>query len=290
VVAPPSQSSADSPAAKSNTSITRRRLGLTLRHYRTKAKRTIADVAEADIFSTAKVSRIEGGRQEITSSDVEDLCLFYGVDLKTIEELKVSAKQTRRRGGSRRWTEELGVHVPEKLKQYAGLEALAYKIDIYGTGLVDGLLQTREYAEAVIRTNEKLDEAAVFDRVEFRVGRQEAVWGGATPPQVRCVLDEAALRLRVGSETTMRNQMQRLTELPPVVDVRVWAFALGPHQWMEGGFSILRFTDPLDPDFVHNVTQTTAQYNESPEALVEYQAIFDALYDRAIPIKEFEDQ
>jgi uncharacterized protein DUF5753/helix-turn-helix protein len=276
----------DQPGKKGNTSVTRRRLGLTLKRLRQDARKTAADVGE-NVFSTAKLWRVEGGQQEISSGDVEDLCMYYGVDLKTIEELKVAAKQTKRRGRSRRWTEELGAHVPEKLKQYAGLEGLAHKIDIYATGLVDGLLQTAEYAEAVIRLNSELDETAVRDRVGFRIKRQETVWGATPPPQVRCVLEEGALRVRVGSDATMTAQMERLVGLSSTVDIRVWAFTLGPHQWMQGGFSILRFRDPLDPDFVHNSSQTAAQYNESPDALEEYQAIFDAVHGDAIPIKEF---
>lgn len=134
---------------------------------------------------------------------------------------------------------------------YVELEDEATKVRTFKIDLVDGLLQTREYATAVIRANRPhASDTLVRSQVDVRIRRQARLHG-ADPIHVEAILTEGALRIQVGGRETMRRQIDhllRLAELPNV-DLRVVP-ATGAYPAMGTPFYILSFTGYPDVGYV----------------------------------------
>ena len=119
--------------------------GAELRRLREEAGLTIDRVAEALECSQSKVSRIETGQVSATPRDVRDMLELYRVDDDRREALVQVAREARQRG----WWQKF-VDVPDGVPAYVGLETAATSIDIYMSLIVPALLQTADYAKAVI--------------------------------------------------------------------------------------------------------------------------------------------
>jgi len=123
-----------------------RRLRHELRRLREDAGLTHSEVAHRLEWSASKLSRIETGQSRVNTGDVRDLLDVYGVTDDTTREAFVQlAKEARRRGWWTRYTDVLGSGT------YVGLEAEASALHTYESQFVPGLLQTEDYARAVIR-------------------------------------------------------------------------------------------------------------------------------------------
>jgi len=138
---------------------------------------------------------------------------------------------------------------------------------------VPGLLQTEEYARAVLSYvngygPEKTDEAWTV-----RLHRQEAVHERADAPEMVFVLDEAAVRRRVGrSGHTMVRQLERLKEYAaePNIDVRIIRFEAGANPGMNGNFILLEFDEADINDLVHLESVNDITINEDAELIGAY--------------------
>jgi hypothetical protein len=228
------------------------------------------------------MSRLESGTVAVKQGDVWALCNFYGASSEETSACAALAKASNEKG----WVEEYEGAVPDWLGMYAGLEAAAAKIETYDPELVHALLQTREYARAVIGLNRELNADVLEQRVEFRMKRQELALAGLVPTTVKSVIGEAALRYSVGEPDLMNDQISHLIKLSDRVDVRVRPFSAGLHEWMNGSFAILSFRDAADPSVVYTDTHIGARYLETEKQLTDYRKIFDTLYGESIPIKE----
>ncbi|MGY3683006.1 helix-turn-helix domain-containing protein [Streptomyces sp. TE33382] len=137
--------------------------------------------------------------------------------------------------------------LPSWFQPYAEMEARAAYISTYQAQLVYGLLQTQEYARALIGVDHptKVDEmvAARLDRQ--RVLRRE------NPPALWIILSEAALLQSVGGRDVMRRQLAHLLGFrqDPWVQIQVLPFTVGQHTGMMGSFTLLRFDE--DPDLFY---------------------------------------
>ncbi|MEU6985458.1 helix-turn-helix transcriptional regulator [Streptomyces sp. NPDC046324] len=137
--------------------------------------------------------------------------------------------------------------LPTWFQQYAEMEARAAYISTYQAQLVYGLLQTEEYARAVLSVDhpDRLDEMVAARMERQRILEREH------PPVLCVVLDEAALRLEVGGREVMRGQLQRLLGCMQRewIQIQVLPFAVGQHAGMMGSFTLLRFDG--DPDLFY---------------------------------------
>src|SRR3954471_174702 len=149
--------------------VVRRQLGNKLRQLRLAAGKDVADVTEAGLGSKAKISRIETGKGPGRIADVRALCWLYGVDAPTTDALAALAPGTQQEDW---WEADPGI-VPGYLGLYAGLEATASHIRCFEPQFVHGLLQTEDYAHAVITTNPQLSPEGIQQRVRFRMERQQ---------------------------------------------------------------------------------------------------------------------
>ncbi|MFF2780039.1 Scr1 family TA system antitoxin-like transcriptional regulator [Streptomyces sp. NPDC058052] len=137
--------------------------------------------------------------------------------------------------------------LPTWFQPYAEMEAKATYISTYQSQLVYGLLQTEEYAGAVLRVENpgRLDEM-----VAARMERQR-ILERTHPPVLFVVLDESVLHREVGGAEVMRNQLVHLLGFleHPWVQVQVLPFEVGQHSGLLGSFTLLRFDD--DPELFY---------------------------------------
>ena len=270
--------------AHSSPTVKRRRLAAELRRYRDLAGLTIEDVATRLEWSSAKISRSENSRVSVLPRDVKFLLGVYGLsDQDEAWDLMLTlARESRSRG----WWHQYGDAVPDWFEVFVGLEAEATSISGYDAEFMPGLLQTEDYAKAVHHaflfgaTDDEIDR-----RVKVRIARQERLTS-EDGPQVWFVLNEAAIRRKVGGRGTMHDQLARLTvamDLPNVT-LQVIPFDVGAHPSMDGSFSILGFPEETDPNVVYIEYQTGALYLEKPEEVRRYSLMFDHLRAAALPV------
>jgi hypothetical protein len=244
---------------------------------------TIDRVAEALECSQSKVSRIETGQVSATPRDVRDMLALYRVEEAQREAMVQIAREARQRG----WWQKF-VDVPDGVPAYVGLETAATSIDIYMSLIVPALLQTADYARAVIgAVRPDLPEHEIGRRVQLRMGRQ-ALLDRDDPPAVRVLLDEAVLRRPVGGPEVMGEQLGRLLEdaARPAVTLRVLPLGIGAHAGMDGPFTIFGFPAPAEPDVVALDSAADALYLEGEEDVRRYRRVFERLQPVALPPAE----
>ncbi|HKE97693.1 MAG TPA: helix-turn-helix transcriptional regulator [Actinomycetes bacterium] len=259
------------------------RLGATLRRLREQADLTIEQVAERLDCSASKVSRIETGQVSAAPRDVRDMLELYRVDQARRDALVKIAREARQPG----WWEAYS-GVSEGAPPYTGLETAAAWIHTYMALAVPSLLQTADYARAIIgAVRPDLSPHEVDRRVELRMQRQELLQR-EHPPAFRAILDEALLRRRVGTAAVMRRQLDRLVEAAaaPSVTVQVLPVAAGAHAGIDGPFTILGFPEPAEPDIVMLDSAAGNLYCENPEELRLYRQLFDLLRAKALATDE----
>jgi transcriptional regulator with XRE-family HTH domain len=132
---------------RSSPTARRRRLATALRQLREEHNLSCTDAGKAVGWSESKVSRIETGRVKIAQPDLERLLDLYEVIGETRAGLLTLARQATHRGWWRSYSDAL----PAWFENYVGLENGAKSLFTYQNQLVHGLMQTEEYAEAVIR-------------------------------------------------------------------------------------------------------------------------------------------
>lgn len=266
-------------ASNVNPTVRRRRLGQELRRLREQKGMTAEEVAERLLVSQSKISRLENGRRSISQRDVRDLCGVYEVeDRRIVESLMQMAKESRQQG----WWHAFG-DIPYSV--YIGLETDAASLRVYEPQVVPGLLQTQAYAEAVVAG--ALPEASAADiekRVKVRMRRQERIHDTKNPLRLWAVVDEAALRRRVGGQQVMREQLERLIEFSrlPHVTVQALPFAMGAHPGVNGQYAILEFPDAADSTVVYLEGVTSDLYLEKATDVQKYSVMYEHLRAQAL--------
>jgi transcriptional regulator with XRE-family HTH domain len=270
-------------ASNVNPTVRRRRLGQELRRLRELKGMTAEEVADRLLVSQSKISRLENGRRSISQRDVRDLCGVYEVeDHRVVESLMQMAKDSRQQG----WWHSFG-DIPYSV--YIGLETDAASLRVYDPQVVPGLLQTRQYAEALITG--ALPETAPADiekRVQVRMRRQERITTTDNPLRLWSVLDEAALRRIVGNRSLMRDQLEFLIEQSqlPHVTVQVIPFELGSHPGLNGQYAILEFPDATDSSVVYIEGVTSDLYLEKPNDVQKYSVMYEHLRAQALNVEQ----
>jgi transcriptional regulator with XRE-family HTH domain len=256
----------------------RRRLGAELRRLREAAGLTIDKVAEELECSPSKVSRIETGQVSATPRDVRDMLGLYRVDDDRLEAMVQVAREARQRG----WWQKF-VDVPDGVPAYVGLETAATSIDVYMALLVPALLQTPDYARAVIAAvRPDLPPPEIDRRVELRLRRQDLL-DQERPPRMRVLLDDTVLRRPVGGPAVMAAQRRRLLADAdrPAVTIQVLEVGAGAHAGMDGPFTIFGFPAPAERDVVALDSAADALYLEGPEDVARYRRVFELLLPAA---------
>ncbi|MFI0487015.1 helix-turn-helix domain-containing protein [Actinomadura sp. 9N215] len=230
--------------------------------------------------SQAKLGRLELGRTAIDLDDLTKLLTLYEVDGFELQTLLALAGQ----GDTPAWWQAYREVVPPWFEAYLNLEPLAIRIRSYDVDYIPGLLQTPDYARAVIRHGHPdADDRAIECRVRMRLHRQQ-ILHRSTPPQVWVVIDETALRAGFGGRETMRAQLRHLIEIAISrrhVTVQVLPFTRGGHSAAGEPLALLRLPEPTLPDVVYLERLTGAEYPARRSDVLHYQQLLDHLVVQA---------
>ncbi|GLY73012.1 transcriptional regulator [Actinoallomurus iriomotensis] len=256
--------------------VLRRLLGAQLRRLRERQGITREEAGYAIRASGSKMSRLELGRVGFKERDVADLLTLYGVTDETDRESLLALAQDANSPG---WWHRYGDVLPGWFETYVGLEEAAALVRTYEVQFIPGLLQTEEYARAVISLgNSTAAQEEIEQRVSLRMTRQKLLTRGESP-RLWAVVDEAALRRPIGGRDVMRGQLERLieaTKLPGVI-LQVLPFRVGGHTAEAGAFSILRFPESDLPDVVYVEQLTSALYLDRRDDVDSYMEAMERL-------------
>nr|BFE82170.1 helix-turn-helix transcriptional regulator [Planobispora longispora] len=177
------------------------------------------------------------------------------------------------------WWHRFNDLLPNWFQTYVGLEEAAARIRTYEVQFVPGLLQTKEYARAVITAGSAgVAPEEIARRVDLRLERQRILDrpGG---PFFWAVIDEAALRRPIGGADVMRAQLEHLMDLmrQPNITIQVMPFSFGGHSAEGGAFSVLRFQDRELPDVVYVEQLASALYLDKREDVDRYSEVMERL-------------
>jgi transcriptional regulator with XRE-family HTH domain len=251
-------------------------LGAQLRRLREHAGITRDDAGYHIRASGSKISRMELGRVSFKERDVTDLLEYYGItDLAEREKLV----QLTREANATPWYQKFQDVVPDWFHVFVGLEEAAQLIRVYEVQFVPGLLQTEEYARAIIMQGAPgVDPDEVERRVGLRMGRQKLLTR-ENPPRYWVIMDEAALRRPMGGRDVHVAQIERLIDLvgEPNITLQVMPFKYGGHAADGGAFTIMRFPETDLPDVVYMEYLTGAHYIDKPEEVERYAAVMERL-------------
>jgi len=264
--------------------VQRRRLRAELRKARqaTDPPLTQEQVAHEMDWSLSKVIRIESASSGISANDLKALLQLYGVeDARQVDSLLALARAARERS----WWSAYRDVAPSSLLQLIEYESAASVVRQFETTFIPGILQTEDYARAVIQ--DYYDERPGSDKlralVELRI-RREDLFDADNRPSFQFMLDEAVIRRLVGGSSVMRNQLRRLIEVAdkPNVTVEVIPFSAGLHPGMNGPFEIIEFADPSDSDIVYLESPRGDIVSDDPEETLKYREAFEGLSKAAL--------
>jgi transcriptional regulator with XRE-family HTH domain len=258
-----------------------RRLASELKRLRVAANLKQEYVAEKTGLDASSIYRIERAMNRPQRRTVMALLSLYGVtDEGRIATLLGWLKDSGQQG----WFQVYEPYLPEQYQTYIGFEYEAEDLRNWEPLFVPGLLQTEDYARAVIRgVVPTISDEDVQRRVEVRMQRQ-IVFSRPAPMQLWAVMDEAAIRREVGGPKVMREQLQRLAQATasPHLKLQVVPFGAGAHPGMPGSFILMRFADPFDAPLVYLDSMAGDLFLEGAEDVDRFSATFERIANQAL--------
>ncbi|MGW6400750.1 helix-turn-helix domain-containing protein [Streptomyces sp. NPDC055134] len=247
--------------ARSSTSaptVLRMILGRRLQDMRLGAGASLENAAKALRVTTLTIRRLEKAEVALKPLYVEKLLETYGADRQEIDEFVDLAEQANEPG----WWHSYRDAVPSWFTAYVSLETDAKTLRTYEPQYVTGLLQTPDYARAVLRGGlPNGSEEELSRRVELRLRRQSLL-EGEDAPTLWVVMEEAVLHKAVGSPDVMREQIERLLDVSELahISIDIVPFAAGAHVGACAPFTYFRFEEPELPDIVYSELLSASVY------------------------------
>jgi hypothetical protein len=254
-----------------------RRLSEELVRLRKAAGFTVDEVTERLGWSKGRLTYMELNKWvKAKESNIIKLLDLYGVT----GEMRDAILDLARQAGEKDWWSSYRDVFPAS---YPGFEDAATTIRNFEGLLVPGLLQTREYAEAVVRAGQVLTPQVVARRVDARMARQKILTRD-NPPKLWALIDESALRRQVGGPDVMRAQIRHLIEVAawPHVTIQVIPYGAGAHAALTGAFVILDFASADDRPLVYLEGATSSLFMEKPEDVQAYTLMFERAVTSAL--------
>ncbi|MFP8963016.1 helix-turn-helix domain-containing protein [Streptomyces nanhaiensis] len=261
-------------------------LGLRLRDLRERAGKSFEEAARVLSVTTSTVRRMEKAEVGLRPLYVKALLESYGIGAEETDAFLALVEKANKPG----WWHRFRSVLPDWFSLYVSLESEADLIRSYEPHCVPGLLQTEDYARALLRTGfPRADEEELDRRVALRTGRQQLL-AKPDPPRLWAVLDEQVLRRPVGGADVMRAQIDRLVEVcaRPEISLQIMPFSAGPHPGMFGPFQLFRFSYPELPDIVYTESLTGAVYIDERPEVTTYLEALDRMVTQALPVQDTE--
>lgn len=241
--------------------------------------------AEIDLKPSA-VSKIEKGSQGLTVRNIKAYARVTGLSKAKTDELVLLAAND---DSYDDWLVEFREDMPDWFALYPELEQDAVQIWTYSAELVEGLFQTPDYAEAVVRAGLPEISAEELERSVRLRKRRQSLLRRDNPPRLRLVVNEAVLRRQVGGEAVMAEQIRHLVTLSERdhIEIQVLPFSAGAHPGMKTGFTLLRFPEGFDDmDCVYLENNNGGVWQEVPEHVAEYSTTFERQCSMALSPEE----
>jgi len=254
------------------TTIRSRELGDGLRAAMTEAGFTGAETAYRLGWSESRISRLINGKRGCDPVDVSALLAVCGLKGRERTRLLNLSREQATPG----WLQQHGGRLPKQLRTLIDHEDKAVSIEQFQPIVVPGLLQTGDYARALLTGTGTLPTGEIEDRVLARMERQ-TIFGRSPHTRFTFFLHEFALRLPVGGNDTMCEQLHHLLRMSvrPNVRLRVVPAAAGVHAGIAGAFTLLRFAE-FKP-IVYLDSETASLFLEESVEIVAYGRILERL-------------
>ena len=252
-------------------------LGRRLQELREAAGLKREEAARVLRVAPATVRRMEMADVALKIPYVQVLLETYGVGDEETAAFVALTEEANQPG----WWQRFHDVLPDWFSLYVSLEGAARIIRSYEPHFVPGLLQTEDYARAVMEagTIGQAGPEAIERHVSLRLARQRLL-EGPNPPHLWMVMDETVLRRPVSIRgEVMRDQLDKLLEFAERdrITLQVAEFKDGPHPGTYAPFSLFRFGEPELPDMVFTEYLTGALYLDSRREVAAHLEVLDHL-------------
>ncbi|MFI7401921.1 helix-turn-helix domain-containing protein [Streptomyces sp. NPDC049541] len=256
-------------------------LGRRLQELREAAGLKREEAARVLRVAPATVRRMEMAEVALKIPYVQVLLETYGVPDDEAAAFVALAEEANRPG----WWQRFHDVLPDWFSLYVSLEGAADIIRSYEPHFVPGLLQTEDYARAVMEagTVGQTGPETIERHVSLRMARQRLL-DRPDPPHLWVIMDETVLRRPVSHRgEVMRRQMDKLLEFAERdrVTLQIAEFKDGPHPGTYAPFTLFRFDEPELPDMVFTEYLTGALYLDSRKEVSAHLEVLDHMTARA---------
>lgn len=279
-------------AAEQRPTVRKRVLGTNLRLMRERRDLLLEDAAAVLDCHPAKISRIESGRSGIRALELKALLSRYGVTEDADQNGWLAlAREGRRRRGMRNLEPPLPTgRLPADFLDLIGMESEVATCRTFQPGIVPGLLQTEDYATAVIQGGRPgpPDEESQT-KIHVRMDRQRVLTRVEPPPmELWVILGEAALRQQWGGPRVLVGQLRKLIDFGRMSNVTTQVLPFSAEAYPGGSlpFSIYGFPDAPELPVVTVESHTSHAYLEDVHDTSRYSRTFDEIRGIALsPLK-----
>ncbi|HKR50331.1 MAG TPA: helix-turn-helix transcriptional regulator [Pseudonocardiaceae bacterium] len=254
-----------------------RELGEGLRRAMQHAGLSGKDVARLLDLSPSWVSRLISGKRNVSAVQASAFLAVCRVPSAERDRLLALCEDQHTPG----WFQQHGSRLPLQLVTLIDHESKAVTISEFQEPGVPGLLQTGDYARALLSRSGNVPADEVDDRVAARLARQ-SLFSRDHPPRFTFYLHEFVLRLPVGGPAVMSDQLHHLLRMSvrPNLTLRIVPTALGAHAGMAGAFTFMEFADFRPVVYLESITSSL--FLEKPVEIDAYQRILGALAETAL--------
>ena len=272
--------------------VRRRRLAAELRRLRERAGFIGEEVARRLEWSTSKISRLERGQSGVKRTDLRRLLELYRVDPRRREELLALAEESQASGRLK----AISARLPGEHAEFLNVEAEAESVWNWEPQIVPGLLQTEDYARAVMlgwHSMFTVPPSEVERRVEARRLRQQ-VLQREPPLQLSVVMDESVLHRKLGEASVMRAQLEHIVEVSRLRNIRVRVLPLKTDPpVVTGAFTYVKFPQLHDVPLSDIVTfehLTGTDQVENQDETFKYSVTFRALEENSLNLDKSREE
>lgn len=254
-----------------------RELGEALQQAMTDAGFNVAQMAHKLDWSASRVSRLLSGKRGGTELDVVSFMAVCGVTGAKRDRLLDLCRAANTKG----WWQQHGDRMPKQLRTLVDHEDRAVRIGAFQPMILPGLLQTGDYARALIVASGSVPDDEVEERVTARLARQ-GLFSRTPPVRFTFFVHEFVLRLPIGGPDVMSDQLHHLLRMSvrPSISLRVVRAAVGGHAGLAGHFQLMEFTGfrPV----VYLDSETSCLFLEEDVEIAAYRRVLNGLADKAL--------
>lgn len=268
-------------ARRAGPSVRSRRLSSELRKLRDRAGLSADGLSRLIGMSGSKITRMEDTTSPVFEDDLHKLLDFYQVSrTKRMELLDLY-----RHALERNWLRVKNPNLPKDWQTWTDFEDEASGLLNYEPSGVPGLLQTPEYARAIISaTGRDLTDVEVDGLVASRMGRQ-GLLTRSKPIRLHAIIEEGVLDRPFGAQPDRARQVRHLLDQggKPNVTVQIMPTAAGFHSGQNGSFVIMDYDHEASLVLLEN--KVSSLFLDEQEHIEAYEAVWGELrglaYDEA---------